>query len=112
MMKTNPAIFDKNVSVVLRKQAGVSAILMFGGLALCFTGIGALLGVPMIIIGFFVKSQSRGAWKGNCPHCESEVAFAPDFQRPDEIVVSGFDCPICKGRIILKNQSFVAISGA
>ena len=111
---TIPAVFDRKASIPLRRMAGVKLFMIIGGLLLSLTGLGAFFGIPMIVIGlFFVPSKSKGAWKGPCPHCSNEVLFAPDdIQRAEDVAVSGFDCPICKNRIVFGNQSFSTVSGA
>jgi len=97
------------------KVAGVFAGGFFGiaaagctfwaGVLLTLTGIGALLGIPMIVISFvlpFVGALGGlGTITGACPHCSTAIhasRFSP-----------GTDCPGCKRRVLIREKRFVAI---
>lgn len=47
---------------------------------------------------FFGMKFSRGAIKGPCPYCESEVIVGD--------AVNAMDCPICKKRILVRTGSY------
>ena len=68
---------------------GLSGSLIIIGILLCCTGIGAIIGIPMIFAGFLAPILGPllglGAIKGDCPWCgNSVVRFS--FSK-------GFDCP-------------------
>ena len=51
---------------------------MIGGEAVNFTGIGALIGIPMVIWGLVVANKtdatdSTGGWVGDCPICDVDI---------------------------------------
>ncbi len=82
--------------------AGGAAI-GFGSL-LCFTGIGAILGVPLIIVGIIYPFYNMGnsSLIGNCPYCGHEtIAFRKD---------PGVTCKACQQRIIIKNGNFYKLN--
>jgi DNA-directed RNA polymerase subunit RPC12/RpoP len=89
-----------------------SGFLMAGcilpGALLCFTGVGAIIGVPMIILGLMGPIMGplmgTGAKAGPCPWCGTR-AMTPlsAFPKP------GFDCPACKKRIIVRGNKFIGI---
>jgi len=76
------------------------------GIVLCFTGIGALVGIPLILLGLFYSVfeplKGLGALKGECPWCGMKVL------RPEGGAV-GVTCQACKKRIVIKNGRFVKI---
>ncbi len=75
------------------------------GIILCFTGIGAIIGVPLIIGGILVpflgSVMGLGTVKGECPWCETAVT--------SPLASKGFDCPVCKKRIVIREKNFVKI---
>ena len=78
-------------------------ILVIVGTMLCLTGLGAILGIPMILAAVFAPLMGPmiglGALKGKCPSCGvsvSSVANAKDF-----------DCHSCGKRIAVKHREFV-----
>jgi predicted RNA-binding Zn-ribbon protein involved in translation (DUF1610 family) len=78
-------------------------ILVIVGTMLCLTGLGAVLGIPMIVAAVFAPLMGPmiglGALKGKCPWCGiavSNVANAKDF-----------DCHGCGKRIAIKRRVFV-----
>jgi hypothetical protein len=83
----------------------VAIFLMAGGLVFCLTGIGALVGIPFILVGLvmpFVGGAKGLATRpvrrlvGQCPWCGSRVArCAP-----------GFNCAACANRIIVRENVF------
>jgi len=84
---------------------GLAIILITIGGLLCLTGIGAILGIPMIIAGLL--SPFAGALlglssiKGPCPYCGHEVSCSSK--------TPGVTCPACKKRIIVKEKKFYKV---
>jgi predicted RNA-binding Zn-ribbon protein involved in translation (DUF1610 family) len=81
-------------------------ILVIVGTMLCLTGLGAILGIPMILAAVFAPLMGPmiglGALKGKCPSCGvsvSSVANAKDF-----------DCHNCGTRISIRHRGFVTAS--
>jgi len=79
-------------------------ILVIVGTMLCLTGLGAILGIPMILAAVFAPllgpMVGLGALKGKCPSCGiavSSVANSKDF-----------DCHGCGQRIHIRHRDFVA----
>jgi len=78
-------------------------ILAIVGTMLCLTGLGAILGVPMILAAIFAPLLGPliglGALKGKCPWCGanvSSIANAKDFA-----------CHACSQRIGIRHRGFV-----
>lgn len=75
------------------------------GIVLCFTGVGAILGVPLILAGLFGaplgSMMGLGALNGECPWCGTQVTSPP--------AALGVDCPACKKRIVIKGKKFIGI---
>jgi DNA-directed RNA polymerase subunit RPC12/RpoP len=73
------------------------------GTMLCLTGLGALLGVPMIIAGILSPLLgpmiSIGEPKGKCPWCATSVS--------NVFNASGFECHVCSKKIMVRNQRFI-----
>jgi DNA-directed RNA polymerase subunit RPC12/RpoP len=69
------------------------------GIILCFTGIGAILGIPLILWAFimpFIKPTRNLV--GSCPYCgHGIVANENDV---------GVTCLACQQRIIIRNGNF------
>ena len=88
----------------LRGWAGFSTALIVGVL-LCLTGLGAILGIPIIIAGFiypFTKSARAPILIGKCPYCGHEVHASK--------LAPGVTCDACKQRIIIKDGIFYTIN--
>ncbi len=85
---------------------GPAGILIFIGILLSATGIGMLIGIPLIIAGlivpFFYSVAALAGRKGNCPYC--------DFEVESPIAQDAMNCPVCKNRIIIKNNKFIRLS--
>jgi DNA-directed RNA polymerase subunit RPC12/RpoP len=79
-------------------------VIIVGGL-LTATGIGAIIGIPLIIVGFILPFLTTfmgyGGLKGKCPWCETEIE--------NPYPLSGMDCPACKKRIVIRGNKFVKI---
>jgi len=76
--------------------------IIVGGM-LCCTGLGAFLGVPVIIAGIFAPligpMVGIGEPRGKCPYCGAEL---------NDIVNSpAFECHACKGKVLLQDSKFV-----
>jgi DNA-directed RNA polymerase subunit RPC12/RpoP len=78
-------------------------ILAIVGTMLCLTGLGAILGIPMILAAFLAPllgpMVGLGALKGKCPWCAilvSSVANKKDF-----------NCHGCGQRIAIRHREFV-----
>lgn len=81
----------------------VSPMCIIVGTMLCLTGLGAFLGIPVIIAGFLAPLLGPmigiGEPRGKCPWCGAAL---------DNVVnTPAFDCHVCNGRIAMKNQRFV-----
>ena len=78
-------------------------ILIIVGTMLCLTGLGAFLGVPMIIAGVLAPLLGPmigiGELKGKCPWCGTEVS--------NVVNAPGFDCHVCSKRIAVENHRFI-----
>jgi len=89
---------------------------LIGGL-LCLTGIGAIIGIPLVIAGGvcllgWPLAGVVGAWMGRreesvrvmgaCPYCHASLTAWGQ----------GFDCPICGQRIIHRGGMFMTLEQA
>lgn len=67
------------------------------GILFCVTVIGAIIGIPMIVIaaGMLGGGSARVApkWTGQCPACSKDCTAL--------LGTVGFDCPACKKRIVI-----------
>lgn len=79
-------------------------ILVIVGTMLCLTGLGAILGIPMILAAVFAPLLGPviglGALKGKCPWCG--IAVSSVANKKD------FDCHGCGKRIAIRHREFVA----
>jgi DNA-directed RNA polymerase subunit RPC12/RpoP len=80
----------------------VPLLIVTGGL-LCLTGLGAFLGVPMIVLGVLAPLLGPmiglGALKGKCPWCGTFVNSIADGK--------DFECIECSRRIAVQHHKFV-----
>ncbi len=78
-------------------------ILVIVGTMLCLTGLGAILGIPMIIAAVLAPLWGPmiglGALKGKCPWCGASVNSVANTK--------DFDCPACSKRIAIQHRAFV-----
>lgn len=81
---------------------------LFGAL-ICLTGIGALIGIPMIVAGFFMKSYEKGSWVGKCPKCSSEIYW---YDGTADAAQGELSCPTCHASITFYGDEFVHIPPA
>ena len=79
-------------------------ILVIVGTMLCLTGLGAILGIPMILAAVFAPLLGPmiglGALQGKCPWCGvivNSLAGTKDF-----------DCHACGKRVAISHREFVA----
>lgn len=81
----------------------VAPMCIIVGTMLCLTGLGAFLGVPMIIAGVLSPLLGPmigiGEPKGKCPWCGTAVT--------NVFNASGFECHACSKRIAVRNQRFI-----
>ncbi len=79
-------------------------ILVIVGTMLCLTGLGAILGIPMIVAAVFAPLLGPmiglGALQGKCPWCGVSVSSVAN--------VKDFDCHSCGKRIAIRHREFVA----
>ncbi len=78
-------------------------ILAIVGTMLCLTGLGALLGVPMIIVAVLAPLLGPmigiGAMHGTCPWCGIRIHSI--------ITVPEFYCHGCSKPILIENRKFL-----
>jgi DNA-directed RNA polymerase subunit RPC12/RpoP len=78
-------------------------VLIMVGTLLLITGIGAFLGVPMLIAGVLAPLLGPmlgiGTLKGKCPWCGAAVSSIA--------VLDGFSCEACKHKIVVKKRELV-----
>ncbi len=79
-------------------------ILVIVGTMLCLTGLGAILGIPMILAAVLAPILGPmiglGALKGKCPWCGISVSSVANSK--------DFDCHGCGKRIAIRPREFVA----
>lgn len=93
---------------------GIGSLILVVGLVLSLTGIGALIGIPMVLgglavmliggpIAFAIHRRDEGAkWWGPCPYCGLEL-WATGV---------GFDCPACAQRIVNRGGWFMTVAAS
>ena len=78
-------------------------VLIIPGTLMCLTGLGAFLGIPMIIAGIFAPLIGPligfGALKGKCPWCGASVSSIANTKE--------FGCQACSKRIAISHREFV-----
>ena len=78
------------------------SIIMSFGLLLCLTGIGAIIGIPMILIGCIIIPFIAATHKvQKCPACKKEITLPVGHD--------AFDCPICKERLFREGKTLTQI---
>lgn len=81
----------------------VAPMCLIVGVMLCLTGLGAFLGVPIIIVGILAPLLGPmigiGELKGKCPWCSAEMN--------NVINAPGFTCHQCGNRVIVQNHKFI-----
>jgi len=95
---------DENVGTEIINMSGGclgTILLVIGGIALSATGIGALIGIPMIIKGVILPFQKIPHLKGSCPWCSNEII--------SNIKNKATTCGVCKKRVLIQDNQFVKI---
>ncbi|HET6170148.1 MAG TPA: hypothetical protein VFE01_08205 [Terracidiphilus sp.] len=81
-------------------------VMIIVGVMLCLTGLGAILGIPMIIGGVLAPLAGPmigfGAIKGKCPLCDAPVSSLPG--------VESFHCEACQQQIAVRHEKFVPVA--
>ena len=76
--------------------------MLVAGFLVSLTGLGAIVGVPMMIVGalafFLPLAQPQGVLRGECPSCHG-VLRAP-IESEETI------CPKCQSRILVRDGRF------
>ncbi len=84
----------------------VAPVMIIVGTLLCLTGLGAILGIPMIIGAVMAPlvgpMMGLGAHKGKCPECGMVVTSMADEQN--------YDCPACNRRFAISDHSVAKAS--
>jgi hypothetical protein len=85
-------------------MVAVPLFLVVGSL-LTITGIGAFIGIPMIVAGICAPligpMLGIGALHGTCPWCNSRIGAVAG--------ISGFYCHVCSKRIAIEGRKFVRV---
>jgi hypothetical protein len=100
----HPLAYHRLPYIKALPMAALSSITMFGaGFALCLTGIGAIAGIPMLVMGFlgFILSPILAFMfaEGRCPHCGQKLYF-PLYRKVVRCRYCKQRCPSVKGRLI------------
>jgi predicted RNA-binding Zn-ribbon protein involved in translation (DUF1610 family) len=81
----------------------ITPVFLIVGTLLCLTGLGALLGVPMIVAGIIAPLAGPifglGEHKGKCPSCGTRVISFSDGL--------GHDCPACNREFVVDSHASV-----
>lgn len=81
----------------------VAPMLLIVGAMLCLTGLGAVLGIPMIVCGILAPlvgpMVGLVSLRGRCPWCGASVTSLNSTQ--------SFACDACQRRIAIRNEKFV-----
>lgn len=78
-------------------------VLIIVGVMLCLTGLGAFVGVPMIVAGFFAPLAGpffgSGSIGGKCPWCGAKISSLKHSQE--------FTCHHCSQRVVVRDHELV-----
>jgi len=95
------------VGLISGGMVGIGCLVPIG-IALCFTGIGAIIGIPIVIVGLIfpiIKFLTGMATiEGNCPWCQNSVICTSADRQ-----LGGVTCPACKKRIVIKDKTLIKI---
>ncbi|WP_448524895.1 hypothetical protein [Parathermosynechococcus lividus] len=80
------------------KVAGIAGMVM--GLGFCATGLGTVIGLPMVVGGMWMLGD-EDVWRGECPHCRQALKVPVGK-------LWRFSCPNCQGLIEIKHGRFYA----
>jgi len=74
-------------------------LIIYGGM-ICLTGLGIILGIPMIVAGICApligSVMGLNAMHGECPLCGASVSGVGIFDR--------FSCPACGKKIVMRKR--------
>lgn len=75
---------------------------MLIAIVLCCTGVGAIIGIPMLIVGWKEQyKRTKDVIQGNCPYCATLINVSLESQAAN--------CAICQKRIIVRDGYFYSI---
>ena len=74
------------------------------GIILCFTGIGMIIGIPMIAWAMFSSNKAKGAWYGKCPKCDEDLYWHDADKNTQQ---GAFECPSCKVLVDFYSGEFI-----
>lgn len=81
------------------QTAGCSSLI---GCTLCLTGIGAVIGIPLLIMSAIDSNKAmrgqKDVWTGECPHCGGILDVASPMGRAI--------CVHCSSEIVVRNGRF------
>ncbi len=101
MSKTKNYLGGLGASIL---TGGITIII---GLLLCFTVIGSIIGLPLIVIGLaqVVLSPFTGAFFmfKRCPYCQASLLVTRQQK-------GSMKCQRCKNRLIMKNQKLEVVN--
>ena len=84
---------------------GCGAMLFIMGLLLSMTGVGLIIGVPMMVAALFMPflmpALGLAQIKGPCPYCSTTV-YA-------QSTAPGVTCPGCKKRVVIREKRFIRV---
>lgn len=97
---------DVPASETTKQTAGcMSLVLYIVGFALCLTGIGIVVGAPLIYIAWKsereTKNEVRRMIQSNCPYC--------DLLLNVPLTAVGANCPACAKRFLVRDGKFLKI---
>ena len=64
------------------------------------TGIGAFIGIPLILLGLLAPLAGLSSIKAPCPYCGAIVYQLPLIHQ------EGITCSTCKKRIVVRDRKF------
>jgi len=90
------------ISGLLLGFLAAPVLIIYGGM-ICLTGLGIVLGIPMIIAGVCApligSLVGLNALRGKCPWCGANVSGVGLFDR--------FSCPTCSKRIVVRKHDML-----
>lgn len=106
-LSTN-SYYDRKLIIENESQDIKYTIIFLIGLGLCFTGIGALIGAPLIIAVFIarIKGQDKykGGWRGDCPKCNTDIFW---YMANEATKQGRFRCPHCNATVEFYDGMFI-----
>ncbi|MCP4484399.1 MAG: hypothetical protein GY823_07565 [Flavobacteriaceae bacterium] len=105
---TSVARYNESRSIANEGQGAWNGLLILIGIGLCFTGIGAFVGVPLIVIVFInqIKGNEtiKGSWEGDCPKCNNIIFWHSGTKDTKQ---GNFNCPTCNVDIDFYENKFI-----